>query len=336
MILELAKNVEPAELNKLAQRLEWMGFGYSIHKGDEKTYVAIINGLDSSVDENQFATLPHVEKVSSFKQSFKLAGRDLQEESKVFEINGVPIGEGHISVMAGPCSIEGEDQLFQIAEAVSNAGATILRGGAYKPRSSPYSFQGLGEDGLKMMRKAAEAYNLLTISEIMDADQLSLMEDYVDIFQVGARNMQNFSLLKKLGRCRTPVMLKRGFSSTYQEFLMSAEYILSGGNERVILCERGIRTFETYTRNTLDIAAVPILKSLSHLPIIVDPSHGTGIRHLVAPMARAAIAAGADGLMIETHPEPDKALSDAAQTISLEAFEKLMTSLDPIIEVVKK
>jgi 3-deoxy-7-phosphoheptulonate synthase len=335
MILELAKNIDPVQLDKLGQRLEWMGFGYSIHKSDEKTYIAIINGMDKSVDEKQFGSLPHVEKISSFKQSFKLAGKDLQREAKIFEINGQPFGEGFMSVMAGPCSIEGEEKLFQIAEAISHAGATILRGGAFKPRSSPYSFQGLGEEGLKIMKRAAETYNLLTISEIMDADQLELMEDYVDILQVGARNMQNFSLLKRLGKSRTPVMLKRGFSATYHEFLMSAEYILSGGNERVILCERGIRTFESYTRNTLDIAAVPILKSLSHLPIVVDPSHGTGIRQLVAPMARAAVAAGADGLMIEVHPEPDKALSDAAQTISLEAFEKLMRSLDPIIAVVK-
>ena len=336
MILELAKNIEPKELDKLAQRLQWMGFGYSIHRTDEKTYVAIINGLDSSVDESLFECLPHVEKVSSFKQSFKLAGKDLQGEAKVFEIKGQPIGEGHLSVMAGPCSIEGEEQTFEIAEAIASAGATILRGGAFKPRSSPYSFQGLGEDGLKFMQRAAKQYNLLTVSEIMDAEHLELMEKYVDILQVGARNMQNFSLLKKLGKSKTPILLKRGFAATYQEFLMSAEYILSGGNERVILCERGIRTFESYTRNTLDIAAVPILKSLSHLPIVVDPSHGTGIRQLVAPMARAAVAAGADGLMIEVHPEPDKAFSDAAQTISLKSFEKLMKSLTPIVEVVKQ
>ncbi len=335
MILELAKDIEPKDLDKLVHRLEWMGFGYSIHKTDEKTYVAIINGLDKTVDESLFEKLPHVDRISSFKQSFKLAGKDLQGEAKIFEVNGLPIGEGHISVMAGPCSIEGEEQIFEIAESIANAGATILRGGAFKPRSSPYSFQGLGEEGLKLMQQAARQYNLLTVSEIMDAEHLDLMEEYVDILQVGARNMQNFSLLKKLGKSRTPVLLKRGFAATYQEFLMSAEYILSGGNERVILCERGIRTFESYTRNTLDIAAVPILKNLSHLPVIVDPSHGTGIRQLVAPMARAAVAAGADGLMIEVHPEPDKALSDAAQTISLEAFEKLMDSLEPIVEVVK-
>ena len=336
MILELAKDIEPKQLDSLASKLEWMGFNYTIHKTDEKTYIAIINGFDSGVDIDQFKKLPHVEGVSAFKQAFKLAGKDLREKSKTFQIEDVSFGQGHFSVMAGPCSIEGEEQIFTIAEAIASAGAKILRGGAFKPRSSPYSFQGLGKEGLKLMQQAAAKYKLLTVSEIMDAEDLPLLEEYVDILQVGARNMQNFSLLKKLGKSSKPVLLKRGLSATYQEFLMSAEYILSGGNERVILCERGIRTFESYTRNTLDIAAVAILKSLSHLPIIVDPSHGTGIRSLVAPMSRAAIAAGADGLMIEVHPEPDKALSDAAQTISLESFTKIMDSLPPILEVVKE
>lgn len=248
----------------------------------------------------------------------------------IFEIKGVPIGQGHLTIMAGPCSIEGEDQIFQIAECVALSGSKILRGGAFKARTSPYSFQGLEKVGLKMMQKAAERYDLLTVSEITDTQHLELMEEYVDILQVGARNMQNFSLLKKLGKSSKPVLLKRGFSATYEELLMSAEYILSGGNEKVILCERGIRTFEPYTRNTLDIAAVPILKNLSKLPVIVDPSHGTGLRSLIAPMSKAAIAAGADGLMIEIHPNPEKALSDAAQTISLKDFEKLTKSLSLI------
>ncbi len=336
MILELAKDIEPKQLDKLSKQLDWMGFGYTIHQTDEKTLIAIVNGFDSKVDMHQFASLPYVESVDSFKQSFKLAGKDLRENPKTFEIDGVTIGEGHLSVMAGPCSIEGEEQIFTIAEAIAKAGAKILRGGAFKPRSSPYSFQGLGVEGLKMMQQAAAKYKLLTVSEIMDAEDLDSMEEHVDILQVGARNMQNFSLLKKLGKSSTPVLLKRGFASTYQELLMSAEYILSGGNDKVILCERGIRTFESFARNTLDIAAVPILKSLSHLPVIVDPSHGTGIRSMVAPLARAAIAAGADGLMIEVHPEPDKAFSDAAQTIDLESFKKLMESLWPIVDVVKK
>lgn len=332
MILELAKDIDPKQLSALADKLEWMGFNYSIHKTDGKSYIAITNGTDSNVDIDQFKNLPHVEGISSFKQSFKLAGKELRDKSKTFQIEDVSFGQGHFNVMAGPCSIEGEQQIFTIAEAVASAGAKILRGGAFKPRSSPYSFQGMGKEGLKLMQKAAAQYKLLTVSEVMDAEDLPLIEEYVDILQVGARNMQNFSLLKKLGKSSKPVLLKRGLSATYQEFLMSAEYILSGGNERVILCERGIRTFEPYTRNTLDIAAIPILKSLSHLPVIADPSHGTGIRSLVAPMSKAAIAAGADGLMIEVHPEPDKALSDAAQTISLEHFAEIMKSILPVSE----
>lgn len=247
--------------------------------------------------------------------------------SRSCRIENIVIGEGHLTLMAGPCSVENEDQIFSIASSVSQSGAQILRGGAFKPRSSPYSFQGLGKEGLKLLQKAAKKYQLLSISEIMDSEDLELVEEYVDILQVGARNMQNYSLLKKLGKSKKPVLLKRGFASTYQELLMSAEYILSGGNSRVILCERGIRTFETYTRNTLDITAVPILKSLTHLPVIVDPSHGTGMRHLVAPMAKAAIAAGADGLLIEVHTSPEKALSDAAQTISNQEFKELSQSL---------
>lgn len=336
MILELIKDIDSKRLDQLVQNLEWMGFGYTIHKSEEKTSIAIINGFDQDVDIRQFNHLPYVEKVSSFKQDFKLAGKDLKEESKTFLIDDVPIGGNTLSLMAGPCSIEGEEQIFTIAEAIARSGAQFLRGGAFKPRSSPYSFQGLGEEGLKLMQKAAAKYKLLTVSEIMDAEDLFLMEEYVDILQVGARNMQNFTLLKKLGKSKKPVLLKRGFSATYQEFLMSAEYILSGGNERVILCERGIRTFETYTRNTLDLAAVPILKNLSHLPVIVDPSHGTGIRKMVAPMSLAAVAAGADGLMIEVHPNPDKAFSDAAQTISLEDFEKLVQSLMNVYDAIKK
>ena len=333
MILELAKDIDPKQLSALADKLDWMGFNYSIHKTDEKSYIAITNGSDSNVDTDQFKSLPHVEGISSFKQSFKLAGKELRDKSKTFQVEDVTFGQGHFNVMAGPCSIEGEEQIFTIAESVASTGAKILRGGAFKPRSSPYSFQGMGREGLKLMQRAAAQYKLLTVSEVMDAKDLPLIEEYVDILQVGARNMQNFSLLKKLGKSTKPILLKRGLSATYQEFLMSAEYILSGGNERVILCERGIRTFEPYTRNTLDIAAIPILKGLSHLPVIADPSHGTGIRSLVAPMSKAAIAAGADGLMIEVHPEPDKALSDAAQTISLEQFAEMMESILPVREV---
>lgn len=335
MILEVAKDIEPKNLDMLAAKLAWMGFTYTIEKTNDKTLIAIVNGMDNLVTMEDFSQLPYVERVTTFKRAFKLASKELRASSKAFDIEGVKIGQGHFNVMAGPCSVEGREQIFKVAEGISSAGAKILRGGAFKPRSSPYDFQGLEEEGLKLMQEAAKKYNLLTVSEIMDGDKLSMLEDYVDILQVGTRNMQNFSLLKKLGKSKKPVLLKRGFSATYQEFLMSAEYILSGGNERVILCERGIRTFESYTRNTLDIAAVPILKGLSHLPVIVDPSHGTGIRSLVAPMAKAALAAGADGLMIEVHPDPDKAFSDAAQTISIDTFAKLMKSLMAIKEALQ-
>jgi 3-deoxy-7-phosphoheptulonate synthase len=238
--------------------------------------------------------------------------------------------------MAGPCSIETEAQIFACAKAVKEGGGHILRGGAFKPRTSPYAFQGLGETGLGLLQKAAKQYDLLTVTEVMDTDQIELIAAYADILQIGARNMQNFSLLKKLGCVKNPILLKRGLSATYQDLLMSAEYILSVGNPGVILCERGIRTYETYSRNTLDLAAVPILQELSHLPIIVDPSHGTGIRKMVAPMARAAIAAGADGLMVEIHPDPDKAFSDADQTLTFDQFNAMMQSLKQLAPIVGK
>ncbi len=257
-------------------------------------------------------------------------------KSQPFKIGEHTFGQGFFNLIAGPCSVENEDQIFQIAEFISSLNAKVLRGGAFKPRSSPYSFQGLGEKGLKLLKDAATKYNLLSVSEIMDGEDLPMMEEYVDILQIGARNMQNYSLLKKLGKSSKPVLLKRGLSATYKEFLMSAEYILSGGNKRVILCERGIRSFETHTRNTLDLAAVPILQELSHLPVIVDPSHGTGMRSLIAPMSRAAVAAGADGLMIEVHPEPDLARSDAAQTISFEQFKEIVDSVRLIQQALQK
>lgn len=236
--------------------------------------------------------------------------------------------------MAGPCSIESEEQLFQIGQAVKSSGAHFLRGGAFKPRTSPYSFQGLGEKGLQYLQRVGQELDLITVSEVMDGDQIELVAAYADILQIGARNMQNFTLLKKLGSVKNPILLKRGMSATYQDLLMSAEYIINAGNPHVILSERGVRTYETYSRNTLDLAAVPILKELSHLPVIVDPSHGTGIRKMVAPMARAGVAAGADGIMVEIHPNPDKALSDAEQTLSLEQFQAMMDDLKRIAPIV--
>jgi 3-deoxy-7-phosphoheptulonate synthase len=261
---------------------------------------------------------------------FRLSARDCQCEGTIIRLKECAIGDGSLFVIAGPCSIESEQQMRQCAQAVREAGAQALRGGAFKPRTSPYEFQGMGEQGLCLLEQAGKEYGLITVSEVVDLTQIEMMLPYVDIFQVGARNMQNFPLLKKLGKLGRPVLLKRGFSATYQDFLMAAEYILCEGNREVILCERGIRTFETYTRNTLDLSAVPALKELTHLPIIVDPSHGTGLRSLIAPMSRAAVAAGSDGLMIEIHPNPDQSISDAGQSISLESFHQIMGGLSPL------
>ncbi|OGT47492.1 MAG: 3-deoxy-7-phosphoheptulonate synthase [Gammaproteobacteria bacterium RIFCSPHIGHO2_12_FULL_41_15] len=264
-----------------------------------------------------------------FNQPFRttLASRELKKERTVIHIEQHLIGDGTFSVIAGPCSIESEDHIHQTANCVAVAGAHILRGGAFKPRTSPYDFQGLGKTGLKYLHDAAKKNNLLSVSEVMDTRDVDLVANFVDIVQIGSRNMQNFNLLKEVGKIQKPILLKRGLSATYMEFLLAAEYILQMGNPNVILCERGIRTFETYSRNTLDIAAVPILHELSHLPIVVDPSHGTGIRSAVPPMAYAAIAAGADGIMIEVHPDPDQAMSDAKQTISPQTFAEMMVVL---------
>lgn len=324
MIIILNKNVQPIDIQKLTERLEWMGLRVNPVEREGSMSLAIVAGLDKSVDLNQFTALPGVESVLPLENPYKLASRQLKPQGTVITVKGRSIGGDELCIMAGPCSIESEEQIFESARIVSQHGATILRGGAFKPRTSPYSFQGLGEEGLRYLQKAGEKYNMATITEVMDGDQIDLVASYCDIIQIGARNMQNFSLLKKLGKVKNPIMLKRGLSATYLDLLMSAEYILSAGNPNVILCERGIRTYETYSRNTLDLAAVPILHELSHLPVVVDPSHGTGIRKLVEPMALAAVAAGADGLMIEVHPEPDKAFSDKEQTLDSAQFEHLM------------
>jgi 3-deoxy-7-phosphoheptulonate synthase len=265
---------------------------------------------------------------------YKLASRSFRPTGTIIRIKNVAIGGDTVVTMAGPCSVESEDQIHSAAEIVSRAGAKVIRGGAFKPRSSPYSFQGLGEQGLKLLRAAGDAHGLLVVSEVMDQTQISMMLDSVDIFQVGARNMQNFNLLKELGKVKKPVLLKRGIAATIEELLLSAEYLLAGGNYDIILCERGIRTFENYTRNTMDISAIPIVKKLSHLPIIADPSHGTGRRDHVLPMARAAIAAGADGLILEVHHDPDKAVSDGAQTLKPEQFTELMQQVRMIATAV--
>jgi len=328
MILVLRKDARMEDLERLRGRLLWMGMQVTPHiQQDGRLSLAVVGGAGGEVLLEEFETLPMVETVMPFTRPFKLAGREFVKERLVVEVEGVRIGGDTLAVVAGPCALESEEQIHASAEAVAKAGANIFRGGAYKPRTSPYSFQGLGKEGLRYMKAAARASGLATCSEIMDVEHIEVMCEYVDILQVGARNMQNFSLLKKLGEAPLPILLKRGLSATYQELLMAAEYILNGGNHRVILCERGIRTFETYSRNTLDIAAVPVLKELSHLPVVVDPSHGTGIRRMVAPMARAAVAAGADGIMVEVHPDPDRSYSDAEQTLSPGMFAELMETV---------
>ncbi|MFI5113965.1 MAG: 3-deoxy-7-phosphoheptulonate synthase, partial [Terriglobales bacterium] len=285
-------------------------------------------GARADFDAREVEMMPGVQEVHRISAPYKLAGRNFRPEGTVVKFaNGLAIGANDVVVMAGPCSVESREQLFTVSELIAKAGARVLRGGAFKPRSSPYSFQGLGEEGLKLLREAGDRFNLLVISEVMEISQIPLMTPYVDIFQVGARNMQNFNLLRELGKIRKPVLLKRGIAATLEELLLSAEYLLSGGNYEIILCERGIRTFETYTRNTMDISAIPIIHKLSHLPMTADPSHGTGRRDKVAPMARAAVAAGADALLIEVHHQPDKALSDGAQSLYPDQFAQLMDEL---------
>ncbi len=321
MILDLDPNLSDAQVEELCERLKRMKFTPVRQSGNR---VALVQGVGKQVRKEAFLELSGVRKVSNLEQKFKLASREFHPQPTVIECKGKKIGGGQLFAIAGPCSIESKEQIFDCAKAAAASGAFALRGGAFKPRTSPYEFQGMGEEGLKLLRDAGEAYQLITVSEVMEPAQVGLAAGYVDILQVGSRNMQNFSLLKELGKVKNPILLKRGFSATYQDLLMAAEYILAHGNPNVILCERGIRTFETYTRNTLDLNAVCALRELTHLPIVVDPSHGTGIRSFVEPMSLAAVAAGADGLIIEIHPNPDRSLSDAQQTISFEAFAKIM------------
>jgi len=313
-----------------------VGMGFEVHRstGERQTVLGAV-GARVDFDVRDIEVMPGVQEAHRISSPYKLAGRAFRPQGTVVKFaNGLSIGGNEVAVMAGPCSVESRDQLFAVAESVGQAGARILRGGAFKPRTSPYSFQGLGEEGLKLLRQAGDKFNLLVISEVMEISQIQLMLPYVDILQVGARNMQNFNLLRELGKARKPVLLKRGIAATIEELLLSAEYIMAGGNYEVILCERGIRTFETYTRNTLDISAIPTVKKFSHLPITADPSHGTGRRDKVAPMARAAIAAGADALLIEVHNCPDQALSDGAQSLYPEQFAELMQQLRMIAPAV--
>jgi 3-deoxy-7-phosphoheptulonate synthase len=310
--------------------------GVNVHRttGASQTILAAV-GPTATLDPHKFELLAGVLYVHRISSPYKLAGRAWRPEGTVVEFrNGVKVGNQRVAVMAGPCSIESHEQIFETAARVKAAGGTFLRGGAFKPRSSPYAFQGMGIPGLKLMREAADEYGLLTVSEVMEISQIKPMLPYIDLFQVGARNMQNFNLLRELGQVRKPVLLKRGIAATIEELLLSSEYIMAGGNYNVILCERGIRTYETATRNTMDISAIPVVKKLSHLPIVGDPSHGTGRRDMVAPMARAAVAAGADAILVEIHPNADKAASDAAQTLFLDQFDQLMTELRVIASAV--
>jgi 3-deoxy-7-phosphoheptulonate synthase len=323
----MQEGVTEEQIQRVIDRLVSMGFDVHRSTGVKHTVLGAV-GAPVDFDPRDLELLEGVREVVRITQPYKLASRAFRPEGSVIEIGkGVRVGGPEVVVAAGPCAVESEEQIHTIAERVARLGARLLRGGAFKPRSSPYTFQGLGEKGLKFLRDAGDRNGLLVVSEVMDRSQIELMEPYVDLFQVGARNMQNYYLLRALGGVKKPVLLKRGMSATIEELLLSAEYIMTGGNYNVVLCERGIRTFETSTRNTLDIAAIPVIKKLSHLPILADPSHGTGRRDKVPPMARAAIAAGADGLLVEVHHDPDRALSDGAQSLFVDQFAQLMVEL---------
>jgi len=326
VVIILEKNATEGQIEDVVRHLE--SYGFQVHKstGVERTIIGAID-VQPNFDTRKISILDGVAEVYRITTPYKLASRSFHEENTIIKIKDVEIGGNKVVLIAGPCSIENEDQIFRMAKVVKDAGGKILRGGAFKPRTSPYSFQGLGEEGLKLIKAAADENNLLVISEVMQIDHIELMEPYIDIYQVGARNMQNFSLIKELGKTTKPIMLKRGIAATIEEWLMSAEYILSSGNKDVFLCERGIRTFEQYTRNTFDLSAIPVVHKKSHLPIIGDPSHATGLRDQVPPMARAAVAAGADGLMIEIHDDPENALSDGPQALLPNSFTKLVDEL---------
>ncbi|HTS50670.1 MAG TPA: 3-deoxy-7-phosphoheptulonate synthase [Bryobacteraceae bacterium] len=329
----MQEGADESQIQKVIDRL--VALGFIVHRSSGILHT-VLGGVGpvGDVDPIEFEVMEGVKECHRIVSPYKLASRHFKPGGTVVKIRDVEIGGCEVVVMAGPCSVENRDQIEQIAEVVARHGAKVIRGGAFKPRTSPYSFQGLGEEGLRMMREAADRHGLLVVSEVMDQTQIPLLCAYSDILQVGARNMQNYNLLRELGQTRKPILLKRGISATIEELLLSAEYILSGGNYDVILCERGIRTFENATRNTMDISAIPVVKSLSHLPIIADPSHGTGRRDKVLPMARAAVAAGADGLIVEVHQDPDHALSDGAQSLRPEQFAELMEQLRIIAQAV--
>ncbi|MCX6142989.1 MAG: 3-deoxy-7-phosphoheptulonate synthase [Ignavibacteriales bacterium] len=333
MIVVTEHGASDKQIEEIIRVLNEHGFDVHRSTGVQQTVLGAI-GVHPEFDHRQIQLLPGVAEVVRITEQYKLASRAFKREGSVFDIGGVKIGGAQVVIMAGPCSVENEKQIFTIAKLVAESGARILRGGAFKPRTSPYTFQGLGEEALRLIRSAADEYKLKVVTEVMDRSQIDLVEKYADILQIGARNMQNYTFLKDLGRASKPVLLKRGLAATIEEWLMSAEYILAGGNHQVILCERGIRTFETATRNTLDIGAIPVVQKKSHLPVIADPSHGIGIRDKVIPMARACVAAGADGIIVEVHHDPDHALSDGAQSLFPDQFLQMMKEVRMIAEAI--
>jgi 3-deoxy-7-phosphoheptulonate synthase len=330
MIILMKKNATQEQIDHVTEWIASVGYKPHLSQGVERTLIGAIGDERGKVHLKSAVSLPGVEKVVPILKPYKLAGREFQENDTVVRVGDVPIGGGEFTVIAGPCSVESEEQMMECGYIAKKAGAKILRGGAFKPRTSPYSFQGMEEEGLKLLKKVGERTGMPVVTEVMNTTDVDLIEEYSDILQIGARNVQNFALLKKVGRSRRPVLLKRGMMTTIEELLMSAEYILSEGNSQVILCERGIRTFETATRNTLDISAVPVLRELTHLPVIIDPSHAAGHAKYVIPLTRAAVAVGADGVIVEIHPEPEKAVCDGPQSLRPEQFYRLMDEVNLI------
>src|SRR5215218_2635732 len=331
MIVSMSELATAEEIERVVERIEELNYKAHVNRQERRTVIGVAGASGESRDADELRKTPGVESVLRASQPFTLASREVRRERTVVDVRGVRVGGARAVVIAGPCSVESRAQLFETARAVKRAGASMLRGGAYKPRTSPYDFQGLGLEALRLLQKASKATGLPIVTEVMSEADVEIVEEYADMMQVGARNMQNFSLLRKLAGVSKPVLLKRGPSATVKEWLLAAEYLLAGGNANVVLCERGIKTFETATRNTLDLAAVALVKELSHLPVLADPSHGTGMRSLITPMSKAAVAAGADGLLIEVHPCPERALSDGPQSLDLPGFQELMESLKPRI-----
>lgn len=335
MIIVLKPRTTEENLNRVIKMVETKGLEAHVVRGEEMTIIGCI-GDTVRIDPRLFEVDQSVDKVMHVQEPYKLANRAFHPEDTIVDVSGIPVGGGHMAMIAGPCSVESEEQVIDVAKAVKEAGANMLRGGAFKPRTSPYSFQGLGLEGLEMLCRAKEETGLPIVTELMSGEYLDIFDEKVDLIQIGARNMQNFDLLKQLGRTKRPILLKRGLNATYEEWIMSAEYIMASGNENVILCERGVRTFETYTRNTLDLQAIPVLKKMTHLPVVVDPSHAGGKWWLVDTMAKAALAAGTDGLMIEVHNNPDCALCDGGQSLKPEKYAVLLEQLRMIAPIVEK